>query len=101
MTLKARIVSRADNYKDKEVQLYETQALKMEAKFAMSLLEKWGPVCMINDGEDSVGRAMFRPLTPEETVDRAFEITRLAFKKANEEDLIIDLPDLKEINTPD
>lgn len=98
MSIKTRIINPSSSYKDKQVQIYETEVLEPEAKFAFALLEKWGPVCMTTDGEDSSGRSKARPLTPEETVNRAFEISQLAYNKARKNGFILMIPDMEVIN---
>ena len=100
-SIRARIITPSASYKEKQVQIYDTQVLQPEAKLAFALLEKWGPVCMTSDGEDSTGRAKGRPLTPEETVDRAFEISELAYDEARRRGLILSLPDMENINPPE
>jgi len=94
--MKARIKSL---FKERfEVEIYSTESPNEEARFAMLLLEKWGPVCCTANGEDSSGRATFRELTPMETVDRAFQIASLTYLKMEAEGMMVKLPDLCEIN---
>ena len=45
----------------------------------MALIERWGMVAAMSDGEDSAGRQRLRLATPEELVSRAADITNLAF----------------------
>jgi hypothetical protein len=98
MTTKVRIVNPASNYKEKSIQSYETELVDIEGRFAMALLERWGPVNSKVTREDSSGQAIVEPLSPEETVDRAFEIASLTFSKLRKKGLIVHVPDLEEIN---
>lgn len=98
MTTKVRIVNPASNYKEKTIQSYETELVDIEGRFVMVLLERWVPVCSKVTREDSSSQAIIEPLSPEETVDRAFEIASLTFKKLREKNLIVCVPDLEEIN---
>ena len=65
--------------------------VEQEAILAMSLIERWGMVAGQPDGEDSAGRSKLRLSTPEELVDRAFIVARMAFSRAREDDLIYDV----------
>lgn len=67
--------------------------LSAEGDFALRMLIQWGPVCSVPNGEDSHGRAMSRPITPAETVDRAFSIAELAFLNLQARDWIVSAPE--------
>ena len=95
--MKVRIADE-HNYGDKRIIVYNDEAPSQEANLAMVLLEKWGPVCAMPDGEDSAGRAKSRAMTPAETVKHAFDIAAEAMRVARERGLMIALPDLNEIN---
>lgn len=51
----------------------QTEVLNLKARLSATLIEKWGMVAGIPDGEDSAGRSKLRLLTPQEVVDRATE----------------------------
>jgi hypothetical protein len=89
-----KIVKSADSYKQPQVTIFQKEVPNNEARMAFCLLEKWGPVCSTFDGETSEGHFKTRPLTPEETVDRAFAIARHAFRRARAEGMMLELPDL-------
>lgn len=55
-----------------------------EALFAQQLVEHWGMVAGTIDGEDTAGRAILRPATPEEVVERAIRCTELLFSRTRE-----------------
>lgn len=84
--------------REKSVTLYVTKALDREAEFALALVERWGLVAGVPEGEDSAGRAQLRLLTPAEVVARAFDCAKLAYAEAEKRGLVIDLPDLNEVN---
>lgn len=96
--LKLRVLEKSQEYREKVVHTYETEVPTSEAKFAFILLEKWGMICSVQDGEDSSGRAKIRSLTPEEIVDKAFTISVLAHDQARKRGMFIEVPDLDEIN---
>jgi hypothetical protein len=96
--MKAPGIRISNTYGDKEVKVFEREFLTKEAAYAFELIQKWGMILGIEDGEDSSGRAKNRPATPQEVVDRAFEVTDLFFTRAREKGFVIDLPDLNEIN---
>ena len=83
---------------DKKVTIFDTITLSLEGRFTANLLEKWGMVAAKMNGEDSSGRARMALLTPEEVVNRAFEVTALFFKQAKGLGFLINLPDLNSIN---
>lgn len=49
------------------------------AKFAISLMEKWGLVSALPDGNDEAGRQKHRMADPDEIVKRACDIANIAF----------------------
>lgn len=83
---------------DKQVLFFEEFQLNMEARLAVALLERWGPVVGAPDGEDSAGRMKVRPMTPRETVAQAFDIAEEAMRAAAERGLLVESPDLNLIN---
>ena len=85
-------------YSEKAVAVFKTQVMTEEGELALDLLRQWGPVVGHPDGEDSAGNSRIRPMTPEETATRAFDIAAQAMKIAAERGLIVHLPDLNEIN---
>lgn len=82
----------------KDVVVYSVEHADQTAVFAMQLLEKWGLVAAIPDGEDSAGRAKLRLPTVNEIVTRAFDIAEVSMSEARMRDLMVNVPDLNEIN---
>jgi len=72
----------------KAIIVHQTELLEDEAKLAMTMIEKWGMVMAIPDGEDSAGRQKLRIATPAELVKRAFETAALAMKHTRKSKLI-------------
>ena len=68
--------------------LHHSEIPEDEAKLAFSLLERWGMVAAAPDGEDSAGRSKLKLSTPDELVERAFAVAKLAFDKARADNLI-------------
>lgn len=83
---------------EKEVTLFDTEAPNLEARLALAFLEKWGPVMAESDGEDSAGRQKLRPMPVGALVQRAFDIAGEAMRIARERGLMVNLPDLNELN---
>lgn len=75
---------------------YRKRAFDPEAEFALQCIQKWGMVAAKDDGEDSSGRAKIKLSTPEEIVDRAFKIARLAMEHIAREDMLIHFPSAAE-----
>ena len=76
-----------------EIVTHETEIMEFEAKFALAVMEKWGMVAAMPDGEDSSGRQQLRLATPEELVARAFAIAKLAFQRTRDDSLMVAIPE--------
>jgi hypothetical protein len=50
---------------------------KYMVDLAASMIEKWGMIAAVEDGEDTRGRQKLRMLSPTELVNRAFETSEL------------------------
>lgn len=88
-----------DRYKDhKEVAVFQLEMGTPQAQFILGLIERWGMVAAAPDGEDGSGRQKQRLMAPEEIVNRAFDCASLAFDRLRADGLLIDLPDVNEIN---
>lgn len=87
-----------DRYDHKAIVVYKTGVLDPVAELAVDLIVKHAMVAAVGNGEDSSGRQCFRLQTPEELVQRSFEIATRTFEVAAERGLIVDLPDLNELN---
>lgn len=83
---------------EKEVLVYDTEVPTSEGRFAFCLIERWGMISSIEDGEDRIGRQKGRLLPVEEVVDRAFDMAHVAFREARFRRLMEELPDLNRIN---
>ena len=81
-------------YKEKKYFTHETEMLEQEARLASTFMEKWGVVACVQDGEDSVGRVKFRPLTPAELVERASESAKLFFDHVRSNSLVHKAPEI-------
>lgn len=78
-----------------EVNVYRKRAFGSEASIAVEMLQRWGMVAGIEDGEDSQGRQKVHLLTPEELVTRACETAALAIQEFERRGWAITLPDQK------
>ena len=78
----------ADKYGEKLIMLHQTELLEDEAKLAMAMIEKWGMVATVEDGEDTTGRQKLRMLTPAELAERAFETAKIAMTYARKNGLV-------------
>lgn len=83
-----------EKFESKTVVLWDIEVPENEAKFAMSMIERWGMVAGIEDGEDGAKRQKLRLATPEELVKRAFEVASITFKTIRDEGLMHITPDL-------
>lgn len=81
-----------------QVQFIKRETVTQTGELAFRFIEQWGMVAAIHDGEDSQGRAKLRLTTPEEVVERAFVMAKLARERAKAEGLMIDLPSFADLS---
>ncbi len=96
--MKYRVSSDSYEFREKKVTCYDTEAMTQEGRLAIVFLEKWGMVAAKEDGEDAAGRQKMALIPVDECVARAFEMSRLAMAEARRRGLVVELPDLNEIN---
>lgn len=80
-----------------EVKINNRQQPNQQARMALALVERWGMVAGMPDGEDSTGRAKLRLSTPEELADRAVAASYAIYNKIEANDWFIMIPDLETI----
>lgn len=80
------------------MQLKHVQAV---GRLALILVEKWGMVACIDDGEDGAGRHMTRLMTPVELVERACATAEVMWEQIEKRGWALDVPapTLPEIKT--
>ncbi len=76
----------------KDTIVYKKSALDSRGQFATAMIERWGMVAAIEDGEDSAGRHKIRLSTPTELVQRACEVSNLAYEEFEKRGWILKLP---------
>lgn len=86
--LETKLTDREDQYHQPRLFVHNTELPEEEAKLAFALIERWGMVAGLPDGEDSAGRSKLRLSTPDELVERAFACAKKAFETARESDLM-------------
>jgi hypothetical protein len=64
----------------------------VESSLAAVLVERWGMVAAVEDGEDSAGRARLRLATPEEVVARAVKCATLLVDECRSRGLMVEVP---------
>lgn len=79
-------------YRTQVPRIYWSASPRPEAQFAMQLIERWGMVAGIPEGEDSAGRAKIGLMAPKDVVARAIETTELAFLAMDEKGWFIQVP---------
>lgn len=60
--------------------LYYAEVAGQEANCVLHLIDRWGMVAAVPDGEDSAGRQKLRLMTPEELTTRAMQTAEVAFR---------------------
>ena len=83
---------RVNRYDEKALIVEQSEAVGVEAAYAMRLIEQHAMVAGETDGEDSQGRQKLRVQTPEELVARSFAIAELAFTEARRRGWMIAIP---------
>jgi hypothetical protein len=84
--IKTKIVNKYSN--SAHIMTHESEILENEARLAMIMIEKWGMVAALPDGEDTTGRQKMRIMTPTELVNRAFITAKLAMAYARKNGLV-------------
>jgi hypothetical protein len=75
--------------------------LTMRARMATALIEKWGMVAALPDGEDTSGRQKMRLMKPKEIVQHAIDVSKMAINAFEEEGWIDEFPSaMDEIEKP-
>lgn len=87
-----------DDFHNRKVEtiVNESHVAEFEARLATQLIERWGIVAAVPDGEDSSGRQTIRLMTPEETVQRAVETAELAVKTFHDKGWMHKMPTFAE-----
>lgn len=88
---------RVRGYEGGQVMTNDTDHLETEARLALAMIEHWGQVAGVPDGETATGYPKLRLATPEELVDRAFNCARLGMERARAEGLVHNGPTLADI----
>jgi len=78
--IESKMLASGEKYYLKTCLMHNTEVAEDEARLAFSLIERWGMISGVDDGEDSAGRAKIRLATPEELVARAFECAKLSLQ---------------------
>ena len=79
------------------LKIHEREWPSQKARFAMAMIERWGMVSGMMDGEDSAGRAKVRLASVDEVVERAVEASEKAFEAFRSKGWIEDLASVDEI----
>ena len=82
-----------------KVEVNETTHFNFRGRLAINMIERWGMVQGIEDGEDSAGRAKLRLATPAELVSRAMEVADLLHDRMLEKDWIHEGPTFFDLDT--
>ncbi len=83
----------AGQFRPRGLILHNRKIPDARAVFAMQVIERWGMVAAIEDGEDSAGRQKLRLATISELVERAVQVSAAAFELFESRAWIVDTPD--------
>ncbi len=83
----------ADRYKLKDPVLYYKFHLGLEARIAIEMVQKWGMIAAMDDGEDSAGRHRVRLMTVEELVQRACDSAQKLIEEFEKREWLLELPE--------
>ena len=86
-----KIIHPGTEYSFGTLQQFNSEVPDARGGMAYKLIERWGMVAAIPDGEDSAGRSRLRLLTPEEMVDRAFKATELFWNEAHKRGMVCEM----------
>lgn len=80
-----------------EVTVYRTLATNLKADMAMRMIERWGSVAGIPDGEDSAGRQKLRLQGVDEIVKYACDAADRCVEEFRARGWLLELPEPKEV----
>jgi hypothetical protein len=90
---KSQPVERASDFRGgTEISICPTEVPEQEGDYALHLMTHLAIAAAIPDGEDTAGRQKLRLMTPQEVVDRACEISKLAFQQFQAREWTLKLP---------
>lgn len=87
-----------DYHDDPKTQLNDNDVFSNKANIIIEMINRWGMVSGIPDGEDSAGRAKIKLMPPEILVNRAFVIADLMFEELAARDWSIVTATLDELD---
>ncbi|PWU21842.1 MAG: hypothetical protein C5B50_00735 [Verrucomicrobia bacterium] len=83
--------------RDKRVVFHHREALSIEGEVLIRFVEHYGMITATSNGEDSTGRQRLMLLPPDQVVDRAREMTRLAFDAIRAEGWSYEIPSFEDL----
>lgn len=78
------------------VQIWQLEQPNWEARLAVQLVERWGMVAALPDGEDSAGRSKARLATPKEITTHACDVAALLVSECRARGWVDRLPSPEE-----
>jgi len=91
------VTDERSNFSQPKIGMHEREVPDLQAKLALSFVEKWGMVSGTDAGEDGTGRAKIRLLTPREVVNRACETAEILVEELRSRNWFVMLPPYKEV----
>jgi hypothetical protein len=79
-----------------KVQITQTEVPSAEARLAIALIERWGMVVGIPDGEDTAGRSKLNLMRPSQIVERAFITAQLTYQEIEKRGWFVKCPTMEE-----
>lgn len=79
-----------------KVTLHETEVPTLEARMALSFMERWAMVAAESDGEDSAGRAKLRLMTADEITSHACNVAQKAVDQFRARGWVKNIPTAQE-----
>jgi hypothetical protein len=96
MELKTEVIAH-DGYRTVHVMTHASHLPDDVGRFAMALIERWGLVAAMPDGEDSSGRAKLALLPVEEMIERAVGTAETAYRVLAERGHLIEVPEYEKL----
>lgn len=81
-----------ESYDGTHITVYSTVVSNMRGNLALKLIERWGLITGIADGEDSAGRAKINQEPINDLVKRAFECADKAYNELEKRDWLLNIP---------
>lgn len=86
-----------EGFRDTRVVVHEREQMTLKARLAVQMVERWGLVAAVPDGEDGAGRQKMRVPTPAELVGQACSVASALVDEFRRSGWMVEVPGIEEM----